>query len=560
MMGTARAAHRPQATVFMDWIKEFLKYDLHNGITVGFVTIIVLSILFGRIMDSLTVKLLTVFIRRTEKRVLENKRAGKPTAAGGFFMTVSILRAEILKCLKRPLHLFWLTAGCSLGLYFAEIPSDYKTVFGYVFTALRIINVWCIIWFIHNILSQIVSPRAMEKAKKSDTPIDEVLYPMLINVAKAVIIIVGVLFLIDSCGGDISKILATLGLGAAALALASKDTLANIFGSLVVLFDHPFAIGDWVTINGFEGSVEEIRLRTTKIRTFDDTIVTIPNSLLTNTQIDKRGKYKMKMDCSFGVLYSTTPEQLDQIVKDIEAYIAENAVEKDSRGHVLKEGKYEKKNFVYVSGFGASSIDITVVAYTFNTVYKQHVKLKHEFMLEIIRIVLRAGTSFAFPTRTIDFPTAPIQIALQDAQHDETWETLLPQAHVEKRAYSSLAPVPSVPPTSMSMPQPSSMSMPRPSSMSAQRPSAVSAQNPAAVPAQIPAAVSAQNPAAVPAQTPAAVPAQIPAAVPAQIPAAVSAQNPSAAPSPAISPEPAMPAQANEGAQTTEAMQALEGA
>ncbi len=429
----------------IDIIKEFLSYDIYEGITVKFVCIILLSIVVGRILDSLTLWMLNRFITKSERKALDKKQEkkkveveegeGRPRWSllnSQFALTLSALRIDILKCLKKPLHVFWLTVGCSFGLYFVKIPEKFENVCGYIFTALHVISLWCIIWFILNVTNQIVMPRTKARAKKSSTPIDEILYPMLITLFKIVLICFGVLIVIEACGGDVSNILATLGIGGAALALASKDTLANFFGSLVILLDNPFVIGDWVTINGYEGNIHEIRLRTTTIKTFDDTIVTIPNSLLTNTQIDTRGKYKSKMDCSFGVLYSTKPEQIDRIVSELEEYI--NNLSKG------EERKFEPKNYIYFSGFGESCMNITAVLYTHNTNYKEHVKLKHQVLLEIIRIVNRAGTGFAFPTRTLELPAKPIKVAFDDGlddsavaerAEDETLESVLTQVLTE---------------------------------------------------------------------------------------------------------------------------------
>ena len=181
-------------------------------------------------------------------------------------------------------------------------------------------------------------------------------------------------------------------IGSAAIALAAKDTLANFFGSLVVFFDHPFDIGDWVSLNGVEGTVEEIRLRSTVIRTFENSIILMPNQMLTNTYIDNFERRKCrKMDCSFGVLYSTTQAQLEMIIDGIKKHLAENP------------NIYTSSYYVAFNGFGASSLDITVIAYTHHTSKADHMADKQNFMFEIMRIVEAAQTGFAFPTQTINW-------------------------------------------------------------------------------------------------------------------------------------------------------------
>ncbi len=414
------------------------------GFSVKDISIVLLFCLLGHIFNKLTLWAINHWIRRAEARLeqqqliedqisKEEKQhqnvaqtpqtndqpqqphdAVDPNAdlpksskifANGIIKTISNLQSEILKSLKKPLNIFWLTVGSSIGLYIIDIPEPLTDFFSYIFLALKSIGIWCVIWFLLNITNDVVMPRAKQRAKASETPIDEVLYPMLITLFKWAVVATGILTIFQEFGYKLSTLIAGLGLGGAAIALAAKDTIANIFGSVVILLDHPFVLGDWVTINGCEGNIAEIHLRTTKIKTFDDTIVSIPNSILTNTQIDTRGKYKAKMDCSFGVYYSTTPEQIETIVEKIENYINAQAIGPNRI--------YEPKHYVYFSGFGESSLNITVVAYTHETSYKEHVKLKHKFLLEIIRIVNEVGTGFAFPTRTLDMPQTPIRVELE---------------------------------------------------------------------------------------------------------------------------------------------------
>ena len=381
--------------------------------TIGKDALIVLAFIVGGIVcDRFLMWLLDHLYRnskaRAALRVIEAKEASQSEKEAAAAKNLAIEKksgriAIIINSIRKPLHAFCVTVGCSLGVIFIDPPEGAKEAFKIIHTALVAISMWCLVWFMLNLISDFVTPLALRHAKKSGMAVAEMLVPLLMSFLRIALMCVGVLFVAQNMGYSVTSFLAALGLGGAAIALASKDTIASIFGSFVILFDHPFEIGDWVTINGISGTVEDISIRSTKIRTFDDTLVAIPNQMLTTTQIDCRGKRKTKMDCNFGVLYSTTPDQIKQIVLDIEKYI-------ESHPDTFET----QKHFVHFNGFGDCSLDISVVAYTKNTSYKQHVKLKQDFLLAIMDIVHNNGSDFAFPTRTLSMPGDPIRIHLEE--------------------------------------------------------------------------------------------------------------------------------------------------
>ena len=381
--------------------------------TIGKDALLVLAFIVGGIIcDRFTMWLLDHLHRnskaRAALRAIEAKDGPQSEREAAEAKTLAIEKrtgriAAIINAIRKPLHVFCVTVGCSLGVLFIDPPKGAEEAFKIIHTALVAISMWCLVWFMLNLITDFVTPLALRHAKKSGMPVAEMLVPLLMSFLRVALMVIGVLFVAQNMGYSITSFLAALGLGGAAIALASKDTISNIFGSFVILFDHPFEIGDWVTINGVSGYVEDISIRSTKIRTFDDTLVAIPNQMLATTQIDRRGKKKTKMDCNFGVLYSTTPEQIRKIVLDIEKYIESHP-----------DNFETTKHFVHFNGFGDCSLDISVVAYTKNTTYKQHVKLKQDFLLAIIDIVRNNGSDFAFPTRTLAMPTDPIRIKLDE--------------------------------------------------------------------------------------------------------------------------------------------------
>lgn len=383
---------------------DFLNLSLFD-LSVKDLLIVVLFVLLGIAADKFSIWLLKFFRKRELKRRDEECSESGKSSQRRSFVTKRVGEhfSKVMLALEKPLHVFCVTVGCGLGLAIIDEPAWGEELFKIIRTALEAASMWCLIWFLLNLIKTLITPIAVDRAKKSGTRVGEMLVPILMSVLRVTLFVLGILFVAQNMGYSITSLLAGLGLGGAAIALASKDTIANVFGSFVILFDHPFEIGDWVTIGGISGTVEDISIRSVKIRTFDDTLVSIPNQILTTTQIDRRGKVKTKMDCSFGVLYSTTEEQLRNIIQKIEQYIESHPDDYENRKH-----------YVHFDAFGNSSLNVTVVAYTKNTTYKQHVKSKEEFMFAIMRIVRESGTDFAFPTRTLEFKDSPIQIKMSE--------------------------------------------------------------------------------------------------------------------------------------------------
>ena len=402
---------------------DFLSYSLFE-ISIRDVLVVLLFVVMGLVADKFSIWLINKLLKSHQKKkeaLLAAEREAKAekgessgSSSGEFKVRISQMNlkalqnfSKVIEALRKPLHVFFVTVGCSLGVTIMHTPSWGTDLFKIIITALEAISTWCLIWFLLNLIKTVFTPLALEKAKKNGIHFGEMLVPILMSILRGILMIIGVLFVAQNMGYSISSLLAGLGLGGAAIALASKDTLSNVFGSFVILFDQPFDIGDWVTIDGISGTVEDISMRSTKIRTFDDTVVVIPNQLLTTTKIDRRGKVKTKMDCNFGVLYSTSVAQLREIVINIEKYIESHP-----------DDFITNKHYVHFNEFGAASLNITVVAYSNQTKYKDHVKIKQEFMFAIMDIVREAGTDFAFPTQTLDFPKEPIQIAISHESDD----------------------------------------------------------------------------------------------------------------------------------------------
>lgn len=305
------------------------------------------------------------------------------------------LRAIVLRSVSKPIMFLLILLGAYIGLSLLPASDKLSSALEHVFIVLKACSVWVVIWVLL-IMTDGFAERFIKRAEGTESKLDDMLTPIIATTVKILLIAIGILMILQNLGYSITSLVAGLGLGGAAIALAAKDTIANIFGSLVVFLDEPFQLGDWVEVNGVEGTVEEIRLRTTLVRTFDNSLVTMPNSLLTNTNINNFDRrIKRKMDCSFGVLYSTKSEQVTAIVEDVKKFLEENSA------------TYVGPNWVALDAFGASSLDISVITYSQATEKAQHMADKQRFLVAIMRIVEQHGSDFAFPTRTIDIRQIP---------------------------------------------------------------------------------------------------------------------------------------------------------
>jgi MscS family membrane protein len=207
---------------------------------------------------------------------------------------------------------------------------------------------------------------------------------------KFFIVTVGFVAIIQEWGYNISGFLASLGLVGMAFALAAKDTAANLFGSLVIFSDRPFKIGDWIRTPDVEGTIETIGIRSTKIRTFAQALVTIPNAVLANSAIlnwSKMGKRRIKMH--IGLTYSTTASQMENIVKEIKAML------------INHEDIHQDTIFIYFTTFDDSSLTILCYYFTKTTNWGDFMAVREDTNFKIMRIVEDNNASFAFPSQSL---------------------------------------------------------------------------------------------------------------------------------------------------------------
>jgi MscS family membrane protein len=222
------------------------------------------------------------------------------------------------------------------------------------------------------------------------TRFDDVLIPMLRKILRLAVVLVVVLLVLAWLRKPPTSVLGALGVGGVALAFAARDTLGNFFGSITVLFDRPFGIGDWIVIGDIEGTVERVGFRSTRVRTFYNSMITIPNSKMVDTHVDNYGaRQYRRAKVMLSVTYDTPPEKIDAFCEGIR--------------ELIRLHPYTRKDYyhVYFNKFAASSLDILL--YTFFEVpdWSTELRERHRLFIDILRLAHRLGVEFAFPTQTL---------------------------------------------------------------------------------------------------------------------------------------------------------------
>jgi MscS family membrane protein len=224
-----------------------------------------------------------------------------------------------------------------------------------------------------------------------DRPASRSLLALGARFAKVATLIMGLLIALAQLGVSVASLIAGLGIGGLVIALAAQKTVENVFGAVSIGIDQPMREGDFVRVYDFVGTVEQIGLRSTRIRTLDRTLVTIPNGELSNQRIESfSARDRIRLACTIGLEYRTTAVQLQEILGSLE--------------EILRRHPQIWPDTVVVRfmRFGESSLDIEVMAWFLTTDWGEFQRIRQEVLVDFMKAIERAGTGFAFPTRTIN--------------------------------------------------------------------------------------------------------------------------------------------------------------
>lgn len=303
---------------------------------------------------------------------------------------------DALRRAARPLALVAITALVAVLLPLLRLPLGVTRWAVVVLDAL--LPLFLIIFLYRTV--DVIAGRVVALAAKG-RPASAQLLPLLRRSIKVVVGAVGLVIVLRQFNIDLTALVAGLSIGGAALALASQDTIRNLFGSFTIMTDRPFVVGDWIIVQGAEGAVEDIGLRSTRIRTFADSVITIPNGRLADMTIDNMGlRVYRRFRTTVGVTYETTPERLRSFVDGIRAIIEGHAA-------VLAE---PDRIVVGFFDYDASALNILIQFYMSASTFREEVVVRQDINAAILALSTSLGVDFALPARSVRiegaFPTA----------------------------------------------------------------------------------------------------------------------------------------------------------
>lgn len=293
-----------------------------------------------------------------------------------------------LKAISRPIILVVLVLGVRVGCLILLLGDKLQAFLSTVTSVLNAVAVGYLVCS----LVDIVDHYLKLWAGRTDSKVDDALAPLVgrsIRITVTVLVVLNVAVVIS--GKDMTTILASLGVGGLAIALAGQDTIKNFFGSLVIFADKPFEIGERIVVDGFDGPVESVGFRSTKIRTLNGHLVTIPNSEMVNRMVENIGRRPyIRRLANITITYDTPPEKViraKQIIEDI-----------------LKDHDGMDQNFpprVFFNDFNDCSLNIIMLYWYHPPDYWKYLEFSEKVNMAILSRFNEDGIEFAFPSQTV---------------------------------------------------------------------------------------------------------------------------------------------------------------
>jgi MscS family membrane protein len=308
----------------------------------------------------------------------------------------STFAEEFYEALARPLIMF-LVLG--VGRYLLPVWQLPIEITRYLYPLLYVLMLFQLTRAAYNLVN-VLGYYVERQSGKWAVPIDQQLVVLIKRVVRIVVVIVGAAYLLQYLGLNVTSVVAGLSLGGLALALAAQDTLKNVFGSLMIFMDKPFKVGDWIISEKIEGEVESVGFRSTRIRTFQNSLTSVPNGKLADMTIDNMGMRNFhRFLTTIAVTYDTPSGLLEAYVEGMRELV---------RRHPLTI----KDNFqIFVYNFGESAIQLRYSVYIGVNDILDELAVRQELMLHNIRLAEALGIRFAFPTTTLHVESTPGQPA-----------------------------------------------------------------------------------------------------------------------------------------------------
>lgn len=290
----------------------------------------------------------------------------------------------LIDMVEEPVVFALTIAGVWYGLRTLALPDLARSWIG---NAVQFLVVLAVAWMVTRVLDAIYREYLVPLADKTENDLDDQLLPILQKGTKLAVWSIGLIVALNNAGYNVGALIAGLGIGGLALAMAAKDTVSNIFGGFTIFSDRPFKLNDRIKVAGHDGTVTDIGVRSTRLKTLEGRVVTIPNSTFSDSAVENVSlEPSRKVVSNLGLTYDTTPEQMKQgmsLLKDIAA----------------RSDGIEDNVLVGFNAFGDSAMNIIFIYY----IKKEGDILgtQTEMNMKILEEFTKAGLDFAFPTQTL---------------------------------------------------------------------------------------------------------------------------------------------------------------
>jgi MscS family membrane protein len=375
-----------------DTINYYLKY-IHTDI--------------GRLVLFTLILIVSYFLRNIGQMIFPALKKIFPTTED----VHDDIEVEDFLPLKEPLAFLIKLFGANLAIDILFYPNDPHPVIETIIYVAYIIGFSRLFIVLADIVFDVYFVSSYKKRNKA---FRKELVNLIKQIIKVIVIVVAFLLFLREMDVDITGFVASLGLGGLMIAMASKDTVSNFFGSLKIIFDESFSQGDWIKVGDTEGTVVELGFISTKIRTFDNALISLPNAKLANESVKNYNRRKVgrRIKMYIGVTYDAKREDLKNAVKEIKQMLedhpeiaTESKVGTIGRRKSLIESSdllgVKSTLLVHVDSFGDSSINILIYAFSKTTNWSSWLEVKEDIMMKIWQILEKNSLEMAFPTQTI---------------------------------------------------------------------------------------------------------------------------------------------------------------
>jgi MscS family membrane protein len=332
------------------------------------------------LLISIAIFLLFLFFRKVFTKYVFALLLKIGTKAPGDFLS------NIFLAFKKPIELLFIIIGVYVAAAYFPFMKQNNPLF---LDIMRSSVIFVIGWGLYNLSSS--SSLAFSKVnQKFNIEIDEILLPFLSKALRFIIVAICFSIIAQEFDYDVNGFVAGLGLGGLAFALAAKDAIGNLFGGIVIITEKPFTLGDWIKTPSVEGTVEGITFRSTKVRTFEQAVVTMPNATLANEPITNWSKMgKRQVQFTLNVTYNTPKEKLETVIQQMDQLLRRNA---DIHPETI---------FVTFDEYKENGLEIFLYFFTKTTVWGEYLKIKEKINYEILEILENEGVSIALPSRRL---------------------------------------------------------------------------------------------------------------------------------------------------------------